>query len=555
MSKPTPEQVIAAYHRLDGNKTAVADELGCHRQTVAKYLKEAGIDKPLHGGRAEYMEPNVLPLPKKGMVARYILTSAQNNTKIHGRFWENLTSYAQFVGARIMVSRFTYNRAAWASKKSQKPGRGPGLEDMADLWYDPRLEPYICDDPEKHGSCQWQLAPTFIWCAELNILPTDSRPLSGLLTYSRQCSAAYPHAKIALESVPRAKGEDPKFCYTTGTVTHRNYIQKKAGLKADFHHAYAALIVEVDHRGGWWARHLNCDSRGAFYDCPAGADGLVQARDGDIYTGMEAEALTAGDVHASEADEQTIKTTWGHGGILDTLRPKYQFLHDVLSFRSQSHHDRAFGRKFEKYVQGVASVEEEAAHTAELLCYADRPWCNTIVVNSNHDRHGERWLDEADYRFDMENAEFYLEAQLERVRAIRRAEEAKETGAAVPPWCFHEWALRRAQAPSKTTFLPRDASFVICNDKSGGIECGWHGDEGPNGSRGSTQSLLNVGRRVNKGHDHTATIRDGVYSAGSCQLSFSYQHGPTSHSLSHIVTYPNGKRAILTLRDGKWRAD
>lgn len=500
------------------------------------------------------MEPNILPLPAKGKVARYILTSAQNNTRVHGRFFENLEAYAKFVDARIMVSRFTYNKSSYVSKKSTKPGRGPTVDDMADAWYDTKLDPYICDDPARHGSCQWQLAPGLVWCAEMNILPTAARPLSGLGTYTRLASGVFPHAKIAMQSIPVGTNDDPKFVYTTGTVTHRNYIQKKAGLKADFHHAYAALIVEVNSEGEWWARHLNCIGRGSFYDCPAGMDGLCYVDGGDVYDGERAEALNVGDLHASEADEDALEALWGKGGIVDTIKPKYQFLHDVFSMRSRSHHDfKSFGRMFEKFLDGVESVEKEVAVTAEVVKRALRPDCEVVIVNSNHDRHGERWLDEADYRRDLLNSEFFLEAQLDRLKSLRYARDNLKIGTKPRPWNFLEWALRRSQVQG-VRILDQDASFVICRDKSGGIECGWHGDDGPNGSRGTTQSLLNVGRRVNKGHDHTAAILDGVYSAGACARRFSYQHGPTAHSVSHIITYPNGKRTILTVKNGRWRA-
>lgn len=547
MAAINPGRVIEAYHRLDGNKTAVAEELGMHRDTVRKILKEAKIDKPLHGGRAEYMEPNLLPLPTKGKLSRYILTSAQNNTKVHGRFWENLEAYAKFSGARIMISRFMYNKNGYSAKYA-KPGRGPISDDMAAAWFDPRIEQYICDDPARHGSCSWQFAPGLVFCAEMNILPTASRPLSELSTYTRTASGIFPHAKLAMESIPTAKNDKPKFNYTTGTVTHRNYIQKKAGLKADFHHAYAALMVEVNSDGRWWVRQLNADSRGSFFDCPKGADGLIKLEDGEIYDGFRAEGINWGDIHVAEMDVWVRAMNWGDGGVIDALRPKYQFMHDLFSFTSRSHHDKGFGRNFEKHIEGIDSVEKEVVDAADFLNFAHRPETTTIVVSSNHDRHGERWLDEADYRYDMLNSEFFLEAQLDRVRAIKRAVQSRKSGKPVTPWAFLPWALRRSQCPAKVEFLPRDASWLLC-----GIECGWHGDEGPNGSRGTTQSLLNVGRRVNKGHDHTATIRDGVYSAGACATSFAYSHGPSSHSVSHIVTYPNGKRCIITAQDGEWR--
>lgn len=521
----------------------MAEELGIHRDTVRKVLKEAGINKPLHGGRLEDLEPTAMPLPAKGKITRYILTSAQNNTKVHGRFWENLTAYANYLDARIMVSRFVYNKGAFDNIKNAKPGRGPTVEDLNGLWYDPRVLPFVCDDEALHGSCQYALAPGLIWCAEMNIRPTSARPLSELENYTKQASGIFPHSKLAMDSVATGKGEPTKFNYATGTVTHRNYIKRKEGLKAEFHHAYAALIVEVDSNGDWWVRQLNADSRGGFYDCPRGAQGVLQIEDGEIIGGARAEGLNWGDVHASEIDKTIAGLNWDKGGILDALEPRFQFMHDIFSMRSRSHHDVfVYSKMLQKFFTGQDKVEDELKITTELMRKAHREWCQMVVVSSNHDRHLDRWLDDCNFKVDLPNARFYLEAQL----AHTLAQERGEAWAALP------WALQRFGAPP-ANYLPRDASFVICGG-SGGIECGWHGDEGPNGSRGSTKSLLKVGRRVNKGHDHTATIMDGVYSAGACSLDFSYAHGPSSHSVSHIITWPNGKRCIVTVRKGKWRA-
>jgi hypothetical protein len=118
------------------------------------------------------------------------------------------------------------------------------------------------------------------------------------------------------------------------------------------------------------------------------------------------------------------------------------------------------------------------------------------------------------------------------------------------------FALCEAGAPEATRFLAEDESFIICrrSPTGDGIECGLHGDLGPNGARGSTRALRKLGRRVIKNHDHTAAIIDGVYSGGACSLSFPYMKGPNSHSVSHVVAFKNGARQIVTFWGGKYRA-
>lgn len=99
-------------------------------------------------------------------------------------------------------------------------------------------------------------------------------------------------------------------------------------------------------------------------------------------------------------------------------------------------------------------------------------------------------------------------------------------------------------------FLRTDESFVVK-----GIECGQHGHNGAGGSRGNIQQFRRQGVKFNIGHSHAAGIKDGVYQAGvSGKLDMGYNVGGSAWSHSHIITYQNGKRAIITLKNGKWRA-
>ena len=50
------------------------------------------------------------PLPEKGQVSRYVITSAQNNTKVHKEFWANLKTFADYYHAKVMVGTFSYNQ-------------------------------------------------------------------------------------------------------------------------------------------------------------------------------------------------------------------------------------------------------------------------------------------------------------------------------------------------------------------------------------------------------------------------------------------------------------
>jgi hypothetical protein len=533
---------VQAYYDHSGNRSEAARARGLKRQTYSDRLRVAQqrlgfrLGK-VADGRVEQAESVRLRLPRKGHVKRYILTSAQNNTRIHPGF-HNLVALAEhwdglaYGSCELIVGTFSYQLATYGPK-AVKRGTHDGPKIHEKLWYDPELEPYFRDESV-------ELAPGLVWCGEQNILPTNKWPLAGMETYNGRRSNIVPHATISMESVASMADEATKFNYSTGTVTQRNYIQKRAGILAEQRHDYGALVAEVDHNGSWWVRQLYIDDEDAVIDL------RLRVQAGQVEEGDFVEALNHGDVHATELELWVREAIWGEGGMLDELEPSYQFVHDVFSMRSRSHHEaKNFHRSYAKHVDGEESVEEEVSLTADLLVEAERDWCETVAVDSNHDRHLVRWLNDEDPRNDPVNAKYFHLLQYHMLDAMDRGEGG---------FSVLEWALRRAGCPEDVRFLAEDESFVICRDWDGGVECGLHGDRGTNGARGSTRALTKLGRAVNKGHDHVAAINGPVFSAGACSLDFPYMKGPNSHSVSSIVTYVNGRRAILTLWDGGYRA-
>jgi hypothetical protein len=188
------------------------------------------------------------------------------------------------------------------------------------------------------------------------------------------------------------------------------------------------------------------------------------------------------------------------------------------------------------------SVKDEVILTANVIKETVRDFSQTVIVESNHDLALSKWLKEQDYRYDPVNAVFFLEMQLASYKAI-------EAGGSLAAF---EYACKNyCEGLEGVRFLGTDESFRIGT----GIECGSHGHNGNNGSRGSMQTYLKLGIKHNLGHVHGAAIRDGVYYAGvSGKLDMGYNQGGGSWQNSHIVTYQNSKRAIITLKNGKWKA-
>lgn len=498
------------------------------RKTTGKKRKED--TRPIAGGVVD--SPDARRKSLAGQ--RFVFTSAQNNTLVHENFLGSLLQFCKYNGAQLVVSRFTYNKSGFQN----------GTKDNSELWYDERLMEFVLDESAK-------VSRDLIFCGELNILPTAGNPLSGFEGYTGNNSGIIPHAKVAMQSMPRLSGEAARFLYSTGACTLRNYIQQKAGQKAEFHHVFGALYVEVDDDGQWFARQLIGDNSGVFFD-------LTHKYTPDCVTsGYPVLAVSYGDIHIEKMDENVLDGAWGDGdSILNVLRPQFQMIHDLTDFSARNHHnidDPYF--LAEKHFNAASNVEEGIMQSAQFLEYITRKGNMAIVVESNHDLAFHRWLKEADIRTDPENAEYFHRMNAEQFKAIRKKEKR---------FSIYELALREKFSLIDVEFLREDDSFVIGNNVEienetgeivGGIECGLHGHRGPNGSRGSARNLRTIGRKVNLGHSHSAGIIDGAYVAGvSGMLDMGYNKGPSSWSHSHIITYENGKRAIITMRGNKWRA-
>lgn len=468
----------------------------------------------------------VRPLPGRGEVKRYVCTSAQNNTYVHEAVWLNVLAMARHYDAELLVGTYTYNKSAYGVKAVK---RGSAVDHSHDSWYDPQVVEHLCDESV-------QLAPGLVWAGELNILPTDMNPLGRMEAYNGRESNVVPHAKFAMASVCSLGHEATKLNFTTGTVTQRNYLQKKIGLLSEQYHGYGAILIEVCDDGDWFVRQLQATEDGVIRDFDLKADG------GEVTGGHPISAITWGDVHVRVIDPTTKQLAWGPGGMLEELRPHYQLMHDVIDFRSRNHHDAKdplLG--FEKWREGQEGVDDEAAEVAAFLEGACREWCQTVIVPSNHHEAMMRWLREAEWRTDPANAVFYHEAWLALLRG-----EASDV---------FEWSVLRhlgSESLEKLSirFLKDDESFVIA-----GTELGQHGHLGLNGARGNHRAFTKLGRPASTGHEHSAGIHLWNWVAGtSSHMRLGYNRGPSSWSSSHIVQYPEGTRTMVTFWNGRWRA-
>ncbi len=505
----------------------IAEKYGCSKSSIGNFLRketytdfwEAHSEKPIAGG--EIHTPDDVRKTLTGK--RFVFTSAQNNSYVHTKFMDTLEGYCDHNNAELIVGTFLYNKNGFQGGKQDE------------VWFDPRIRKYILNESR-------EIAKGLIWCGELNVSPSAVNPLSGLYNYTNTASGIVPSTKMQLESLATSKHETCRMMYSTGTVTQRNYMERKAGQRAKHHHSFSALVVEVAEDGEWFCRQLCAEKlTGNFFDLE-----YYYTPDGIAFDGEPCcvEAINFGDIHAAKLDHEVAEISWGTqpDSIMETLQPSYLLLHDIFDMKNRNHHnikDPYF--RFKMQQGDTDCVREEVEQTVQVMMAMTGRGAEVVVAESNHDLALESWLKIQDYRNDPVNAIFFLELQLQNYYAMQEGKSLRT---------FETACHLVDQGTEVINFLTTDESFLLC----GNIEAGMHGDLGASGSRGSIGQFQKTGIKMNIGHSHAAAIKDGVFQAGvSGLMDMGYNRGLSGWSHSHIITYANGKRCIVTLKSGKWR--
>jgi len=454
---------------------------------------------------------------------RYVITCAQNATPEFKPGLASLRAYCAHNKAELIVIPIRYHNptSAWTSSDEDKN------------WWAPSIAKDLVES-------RVELCENLVLLADVRIQPTAVRPTSGIETFCGGQSIIIGHPKLEAVTIPTPQNSLAKIIHTTGSITVDNYTDSKAGKKGEHHHSFGALVVEIDG-DRFHLRQINMDDDGSFYDL----DSLYKPN-GKITSGHAAEGLILGDLHERFVDPGVVRATFCKSGMIDVLKPRSVVFHDVMDFHSQNHHhSRKVFTKIAKHHGDRSSVEDEVDECAAFIDKHGRDGQRIIFAPSNHPDALARWVEDADWKDDPENAEFYLKTALAMAQSARMS----DTGTSyIDP--FVHWMRQKLRRVDQCEFPARDESVMIA-----GIECGMHGDKGPNGARGAIRGFGRIGVRSIIGHSHTPGVMDGVYQVGtSSRLRLEYNSGPSSWMHTHCAVYPNGKRTLLWVIGGKWRA-
>jgi hypothetical protein len=455
----------------------------------------------------------------------FVVTSALNNVELNRPFWKALLGYCKARNAELIVIPARYKNPTT---------RGEDRESIYRAWWPMETHAYLTDE-------NLQLHEHLIVMGQVRVQATAGNPLEGLEAISRGSSAIFGHAQLALKMVPSPKRKMPKAVYTTGTISAElQYSTTRSGAKANFVHTPCALVVEKDGPR-FHVRQLMGDERGGFYDI----DCVYYGPNGPGDT-ARAKALIEGDVHEGWHDRACREATYGVDGIVQATEPEVIASHDVLDAYAVNHHtEKDPVVQIGKRKANLHLLQNELDKVVKFLRDTTPANSERWVVPSNHHDHFTKWLKKATPLSDPDNARILVKMWAEWIDTI----EVTERGVrAADPL---ELYARACKVGDNVRFLGRDEVAEIA-----GVVVSYHGDHGINGQRGTLQQFDRIGARTVTGHSHTPGIIRGAWAVGtSSKLSLEYTSGPSTWAHAHCLIWPNGKRQLVFVINGKWRRE
>jgi len=486
----------------------------------------------------------------------FVVTAAQNATPIHEAFWASLLQYCKFRGAELMVIPIRYKNAT--SRWTESQANAEWWLDRPDLPYEVAVAAGTTKQGETEEAYYARVYPNrkYLWnvrkdlnknitvLGDIKVQPTAVSPLTGFEGITHGESGIFGHTKLQLKVVATPQGKYPKILTTTGACTVKNYTDTRAGKLGEFHHALAAVVVEVDGPR-FHLRQINAKSDGTFYDLDYLYDGTKRNPTNYIGSGGNTPALVMGDTHVEGIDPSVERATFQD--IVPFFRPKKLFWHDLEDGGSVNHW--AAKNPFvtaARHYSSAGSASEEFYSALKFVKDRTPDGATSYIVASNHNDWLHRWILDRDWKtLSPKDRGFYLQvaSKLYEQSKLLTGDEAERLNA------FILLAKEHFAGDPSVSVLEYEQSALV-----EGIECGMHGHYGSNGSRGGLKSFRRIGVKSITGHEHTPGIEEGAYRVGtSTLLSRGYTHGPSSWLNTHCVIYPNGKRTLINVIDGKWR--
>ena len=458
---------------------------------------------------------------------KFVITTAVADKPVYDPFLHSIENYARRKDALVLVLpsdiRNTNNQKEGNDGKDEKTiSLDPKLKKFKVVFKDLMLNKNLCVCSIKTSAKQ------------INTLTGLER-----VAAKKDASVIVASTKHFLKYVPNRHYDIPKALATTGAITVANYdtdryMSKRTSYIAENDHIYGAIIVEIESDDIFHLRHTVSTEYGSFTDL-----GVEYLPDGSIRK-LSGSVLVEGDSHTESIDEELHKETMR---FADCMNVDTIVLHDVFNATSITHHDKDKNlTRAIKAMQHRLSLRDECECLKRYLQVVRRHAKEVVVVNSNHDRHLEKFLESGKYVKDPINSydgHILALAVMQGENPLRYMVEE-----------------RLGLNDKHVLWLEEDESYTKY-----GVELSEHGDKGANGSKGNLAVFEKGVWNCVTAHTHTAQIMRNAYSVGTiAEMDQGYNKGFSNWTRTCCIIYSNGVKQLVNFIPNRkggytWRSE
>ena len=192
--------------------------------------------------------------------------------------------------------------------------------------------------------------------------------------------------------------------------------------------------------------------------------------------------------------------------------------------------------KFHRHEEGHDDVIKEGNAIVRCLNkLIEIPSIHRItIVNSNHDRHLEKWLQ--DLRVVNKRDLINLKPAIKMVDAWM-----EDKNLILVKKLIEDITDEKLTSTDKLKWLNRDEEYIKY-----GVELGRHGDEGANGGKGTIRTYETSLSNAVIAHSHSGRVFRNVFQVGTnSNMNMGYNHGLSSWTHTDCIVYSDGTKQLV----------
>jgi hypothetical protein len=374
-----------------------------------------------------------------------------------------------------------------------------------------------------------------IMLSDIKISAKQVNGLAGLQHLCKYATTIIGNTKQDMQPVPNSPNRIPNAIMLTGAITEPNfendaYMSNRLNKLAEEDFVSGCIIVEIEDKDIFHFRQIQAGKSGEIIDL-----GERYWPNGEWEFVWDS-VIVYGDLHGEDINPNVLAK---EREITKQVGAKTAILHDVMSGVSISHHNiDKFALMAQLAENNKISLKDEVNKCASVLEYIAESVDKVVIVDSNHHRHIEQYLNNGKFIQDKVNTRYAVDAFTAMI-----------DGENIPlRYLLNKKSDLQDYAKDKIQWLEPNEEYAMY-----GVELWHHGDRGAGGSKGNALQAYHKAHRASiSAHKHYPSIYRSAYCVGlSAKMFLGYNYGLSAWLNGVCILYSNGTRQIVNIIENK----